>query len=79
MKFFSVCNDCIICACSGSICLAGHGDDDFCIASKEQLLLRYKTGKVGGKEENRSLTKDELNQIKSALLKYYKIDVDKKE
>ena len=41
MKMFSDCsNECCVCAFSGGTCLAGHGDDDFVPASKEELLRR---------------------------------------
>lgn len=38
MKMYSDCSgECCVCAC-GMFCLAGHGDDDFCLASKEQII-----------------------------------------
>lgn len=38
MKIFSDCvGKCCVCACSGG-CLAGHGDDDFMLASKEKII-----------------------------------------
>ena len=41
MKIGSDCSgECFACACV-SLCLAGHGDDDFSQASKEQILERY--------------------------------------
>ena len=44
MKMFSDCSGkCCICAC-GDFCLAGHGDDDFSPASKEQIIKRLKDG-----------------------------------
>lgn len=39
MKFFSICSDCLTCACSGG-CLAGHGDDDYVRASNAELKKR---------------------------------------
>ena len=39
MKMFSVCGDCGICGC-GDGCLAGHGDDDYIPATKEQVIER---------------------------------------
>lgn len=42
MKIGSDCSgECILCANSG-FCLAGHGDDDFFPATKEQLISRVK-------------------------------------
>lgn len=44
MKMFSDCSGkCCLCAC-GEGCLAGHGDDDFCPASKEQIIERLDKG-----------------------------------
>lgn len=41
---FSDCSgECCICAC-GDACLAGHGDDDFSLASKEQIVERLDNG-----------------------------------
>ena len=40
MKLFSDCSgECCVCACGGG-CLAGHGDDDFYPATKEQVIDR---------------------------------------
>lgn len=40
MKLFSDCSgECCVCACAGG-CLAGHGDDDFYPATKEQVIDR---------------------------------------
>lgn len=40
MKMFSDCSgECCVCACGGG-CLAGHGDDDFYPATKEQVIDR---------------------------------------
>lgn len=46
MKMFSDCSgECCLCACGGGVgCLAGHGDDDFCPASKEQIIERLDKG-----------------------------------
>lgn len=44
MKMFSDCSgECCICACGG-FCLAGHGDDDFSPATKEQVIKRLNEG-----------------------------------
>lgn len=44
MKMFSDCSgECCLCACAGH-CLAGHGDDDFIPASKEQIIDRLDRG-----------------------------------
>lgn len=44
MKMFSDCSgECCVCACGG-FCLAGHGDDDYWPASKEQIIDRLTKG-----------------------------------
>lgn len=44
MKMFSDCSgECCVCACGG-FCLAGHGDDDFCPASTDQIITRLNNG-----------------------------------
>lgn len=44
MKMFSDCSgECCVCACGG-FCLAGHGDDDFCLASKEKIIENLDKG-----------------------------------
>ena len=44
MKMFSDCSgECCVCAC-GEGCLAGHGDDFYCLASKEQIIARLDKG-----------------------------------
>ena len=44
MKMFSDCSgECCVCAC-GDFCLAGHGDDDYSLASKEQIIARLDKG-----------------------------------
>ena len=44
MTWFTDCSgECCVCAC-GSLCLAGHGDDDFSPATTEQILERLKNG-----------------------------------
>ena len=43
MKMFSDCSGpCVACVCWGGGCLAGHGDDDFGIASDDELIKRAK-------------------------------------
>lgn len=45
MKMFSDCSgECCVCAC-GEFCLAGHGDDDFFLASKEKIIENLDNGK----------------------------------
>ena len=42
---FSDCSDeCCVCA-NGGCCVAGHGDDDFSPASKEQIIRNLNEGK----------------------------------
>lgn len=44
MKMFTDCSgECCVCVC-GSFCLAGHGDDDFRPASKEEIIRRLENG-----------------------------------
>lgn len=44
MKMFTDCSgECCICAC-GDYCLAGHGDDYYSLASKEQIIKRLDNG-----------------------------------
>ncbi len=44
MKFFSDCRGkCCVCAC-GDFCLAGYGDDDYRLASKQQIIDRLNKG-----------------------------------
>lgn len=41
---FSNCSgECCVCAC-GDFCLAGHGDDDYSLASKERIIARLDKG-----------------------------------
>lgn len=45
IKMFSDCSNlCCICAL-GKFCLAGHGDDDFILASKEQIIDNLNSGR----------------------------------
>ena len=45
MKILSDCSgECCVCAC-GNFCLAGNGDDDFCLASKEHIVENLDNGK----------------------------------
>lgn len=45
MKMFSECSgECCVCSCGG-FCLAGHGDDDFSLASKEKIIENLDEGK----------------------------------
>ena len=47
MKMFSDCSgECWNCSCAGG-CLAGHGDDDFVPASKDQLIYRLDSNQYG--------------------------------
>lgn len=66
MKFFSDCSgECCVCNCAGH-CLAGHGDDDYERATKDQLIERLNLGKYKGSE----------NIMKYALMDWYKYDYD---
>ena len=50
MKLFSDCSgECAVCA--ADYCLAGHGDDDFVPAKKEQLIRRLDEGKYPNHRE----------------------------
>lgn len=41
--FANCSGECAVCACAG-FCLAGNGDDDFCPATKEQIIERLRAG-----------------------------------
>ena len=48
MKIFTDCSgECCICCC-GDFGLAGHGDDDFSLATKEQVIKRLNRGSYPG-------------------------------
>lgn len=58
---FSSCRDkCIVCRSFDEMCLAGHGDDDFCRASKEQLIKRLSKEKYD--EKQKRLIKNRLSE-----------------
>ena len=63
-----MCFDCAICALSGG-CFAGMRDDDFIIASKEQLIERLDNHEY---ERYRK-------QMKETLIKEYLYDYDKRQ
>lgn len=42
---FSGCFTCCICAYGDGPCFAGNNDDDFMLASKEQIISRLDSGK----------------------------------
>lgn len=45
MKMSSMCSEeCCICAC-GNFCIAGHGDDNFTPADKEEIIKRLDDGR----------------------------------
>lgn len=45
MKMFSDCSgECCICVCGDGGCLAGHGDDDFYLESKDAIISRLDNG-----------------------------------
>lgn len=51
MMMFSLCAGlCHICFLGDSGCLAGHGDYDFSLATKEQLIKRLDSGKYKSHE-----------------------------
>ena len=61
MKMFSDCSgECCICG-YGDFCLAGHGDDYFRPATKEQVIKRLKEGSY---PRYRQMMIDYLNKIK---------------
>ena len=69
-KFFTECSGpCVLCACDGD-CLAGHGDDYFSLASKEQLGERYR---------EKRCRKEDLERIAHELLTTYGYDIHKEE
>ena len=60
MKLGPVCKDCCICGCA-NICLAGNGDDDFVLASKEEIIARLDEGRFF----------DNMDQMISCLKNHY--------
>jgi len=51
MKMCSDCSgDCCVCGCGGG-CIAGHGDDYYTPATKEQVISRLDAGKYLGFRE----------------------------
>jgi hypothetical protein len=59
MKWFTDCSgECCICAC-GDFCLAGHGDDGYSLASKEQIIERLDKGQYS------SYTKTMINTLEN--------------
>ena len=67
MKMFSDCSgECCVCSVAGG-CLAGHGDDDFWPASKEQIIERLDKGRF----------KDYTEMMKEHLLHRFNYDYDK--
>ena len=66
MKLFAECRDeCVLCACFRIGCLAGHGDDDFVQASREEMIARlYDT----------NISKSDKKVLIKGLEKYYHID-----
>ena len=66
MKMFSDCSgECCVCAC-GEFCLAGHGDDDFFLASKEKIIENLDNGKYS------SYTDYMINTLKNVYRYEYK-------
>lgn len=66
MMMFSACSgECCVCGC-GNGCLAGHGDDDFYLASKETIIERLDKG------EYKSYTKYMINVLKDIYGYEYK-------
>lgn len=63
-----MCFDCAICAFAGG-CLAGMRDDDFVVASKEQLIERL---------DSNSYERDR-KKIKETLIREYLYDYDKRQ
>lgn len=68
MKIFSSCSgDCCICACGGC-CYAGNGDNDFSIASREQIIERLKANKYPDFRQKMldyvGMTEEEINNEK---------------
>jgi len=58
IQFTDCSGECAVCAC-GDACAAGHGDDDYCPASKDQLISRLSMDRYAG---NRQLMIDTLKQ-----------------
>ena len=78
MIMFTNCSgSCITCACSNG-CLAGHGDDDYIVKSKEDLLKTIKDLTIELKIERKLIDKDD-DIIKSLEKKISicKLELDK--
>lgn len=59
MKFFTECSgECCVCRAGDGGCLAGHGDDDYSPATKEQVIKRLDYCEYGG--SNTGIMKDYL-------------------
>lgn len=65
MKFFSDCSGCLVCAYHGR-CIAGHGDDFFKMASKEELIDRV---------NNKNISRKDAETIENFLLEEYGYDI----
>lgn len=64
MKMFSDCSgECCVCGC-GHGCAAGHGDDDFYRATKEQIIYRLDNGEY----------RNDTNEMIKALKDWYDYD-----
>ena len=50
MKFFTDCSG-PCCLCALDFCLAGHGDDDYIPASKEQIVERLEKGQFSSQRK----------------------------
>ena len=68
MKMFSDCSgECCLCANGGGGCLAGHGDDEYWPANKEQIIERLDKGQFS----------DHTQTMKNYLKNRFKYDYDK--
>ena len=68
MLMFTDCSGpCIVCSAIRGRCFAGHGDDDFFLASRAQLEESLRVGHVGGNPEHRKLNERDIKMIESWL------------
>ncbi len=66
LQFTNCSGECCVCGNSGA-CLAGHGDDDFYLATKDELIRRLKNEEC----------LDNRKTITDILWKKYKIEYNK--
>ena len=67
MKMFSDCSgECCVCVGFKYGCLAGYGDDDFVLASKDELLNRLTNSNIN--ETSRNTIIDTLDKVYNVIV-----------